>query len=259
MRLLLPVLGSLALLVPTGAPAGTLTAGFSDCGGSIRYGDSAANFANYIRTSGIGTVAADTAASALGLVLSCSQGPSADTAAVVVSNPGSTTTEPIRFFAVGDLSADSRPDQVTATGFGTGGQGGASAFGIDSSSNSISFLSGNLDEDIFIVGQLDNSNVCGVPCSAIVSMQWELGRIEPGEAAMVVLRASEAAAPSSGGYLEAVPTDVSGAALPGAERLYLSGEVSSVPEPSLVSQMSAGAAVLAWLYRRRASCLGGAP
>jgi len=153
------------------------------------------------------------------LILTCEvSGVGTDTmqVAITFTNAGVSASPDLTYFAFtkpdgNAISASLENNDVPEAFFLETGSGSwADAWGIDEKDNLNAGVPGNIDFEIFTMGQLANTNYCGVFCDTIMSLQWNIGSILPHESARVVVSYSENGVRVNDNYLTATRADDNG-------------------------------------------------
>jgi len=111
------------------------------------------------------------------------------------------------------------------------------------------FFSGNLDQNILNLGQLDNANGCGADCDVLMALQWNFGmlKLTPGQIALINLGLSDDGQTLSSRLLAAALDNGAGAGIDPV--LTFSGTATVVPLPAPIVLLAGGLLALAGIRR----------
>jgi hypothetical protein len=183
------------------------------------------------------------------LSLSCEvfgAGSSTMRVAITFTNDGVSPSPDLSYFAFTNpdgnaISASLENNDVPAAFFLEMGSGAwADAWGSDAFDNLNAGVSGNIDYEIFTLGQLGSTNYCGSFCDVVMAMQWDIGSIMPGDSATVVVVYSDNGERANDNYLTATRADDNGNPDDPGTVLTMSGSIGALLPVPIASPIVRG-------------------
>jgi hypothetical protein len=175
------------------------------------------------------------------LTLGCSvsgTGTSAMKVSITFTNDGVAASPNLTYFAFTNpdgnaISTNLGNDDVPEAFFLEAGSGNwADNWGTDEKDSLNSGVPGNIFYEISTSGQLSNSNYCGSFCDTIVSLQWDIGSLLPGESMRAVVFYSDDGSRANDNYVTISRADENGVKDDPGTVLTMSGFIGP-PPPSV--------------------------